>query len=379
MLDDLKEHVNKALRAFEEEHPDPQLLVIGATGTGKSSLVNRLFNQRLQAVNRVESTTREFASHSFDVNGTRVKITDSPGYGEVDHDQEYADNVVKASANAHAIILVLKADEKGYQRDLDIVRAVSTHADCPKDKAILIAVNQIDKLPPVREWDPPYAVDAVDTGGDSAKLQHIRAKLSLIREQFSEVLQDRHHEVIPVMLEPDEGKVFGIRGLREALFEALPSVAQVKFALASRVADQASEEFFVRLEQAADRLILKAATAAAGTVLVNPVPASDFMVLAPIQVGLVIQLGSLYGHPVDKTSAPQVLGALGGGVLARSVFQQVISFLPGAKNVLGPPYAAAATHGIGVVAKRYFRSGTLPNEEELRVHVETQLYLRLEA
>ena len=379
MMAELGEHVNAALRAFEEEHPDPQLLVIGATGTGKSSLVNRLFNQRLQAVNRVESTTREFATHTFDVNGTRVSITDSPGYGEVDHDEEYAANVVRASANAHAIVLVLKADEKGYQRDLDIVRAVSAHPDCPRDKAVIIALNQIDKLPPVRDWAPPYDLGKGSESTDSLKLRHMREKVALVEEQFAGVLQGRHHEVIPVMLEPAEGPTFGVRRFREALFEALPAVAQVKYALASKVAEQASEEFVMRLDKAADAIILKAASAAAGGVLVNPIPLSDFLLLAPIQVGLVIKLGSLYGHPVDKSSAPEVLGALGGGVLARSLFQQVISLLPGAKNVLGPPYAAAATHGIGSVAKRYFKSGSLPSEEELRVQVETQLYHRLEA
>ena len=45
---------------------------------------------------------------------------------------------------------------------------------------------------------------------------------------------------------------------------------------------------------------------------------------------------------------------------------------PGVKQLLGAPYAAAATHGMGVAAKAYFRDGVPPDPGQLRRIVEDE-------
>jgi predicted GTPase len=373
MKEKLKEVIAEALREFDAKYPDPQFLILGATGTGKSSLINRIFGKRLQAVNRVASTTRDFHRNTFDANGTTVVITDSPGYGEVGYNEQYARNVVIEASDAHAIVLVLKGDEKGYQRDIDILEQVFSDPACPADMPLLIAVNQVDKLYPVREWSPPYDVNSPSSDSDSQKLRNMREKLQLVRQQFEGILGPRPHFILPVMAEPEEGETFGVREVKEALFDVLPEAAKVKYARAAAVANDASDEFLNKLDREVNKVIKVAAAAAAGAVLVNPVPASDFMVLAPIQTGMIVKMGALYGRSLDPTSALEVLMALGAGVAARSIFQQVISFFPGVKNVIGPPYAAAATHGMGVAAKAYFTEGSVPSVEAMKEQIEAEL------
>ena len=78
---------------------------------------------------------------------------------------------------------------------------------------------------------------------------------------------------------------------------------------------------------------------------------------------MVIKIGALYGKTLDVASVKETFATLGAGFAARTLFQGIISLLPVAKNFLGPPYAAAATHGIGVAAKAYFKGGRATPEQ----------------
>ena len=84
---------------------------------------------------------------------------------------------------------------------------------------------------------------------------------------------------------------------------------------------------------------------------------------------MIIKLGAIYGKTIDRNSAIEVITTLGAGFVARTVFQGVISLIPGAKNFLGPPVAAAATYGIGRLAKAYFKGQGVPSSEELRARL----------
>ena len=81
---------------------------------------------------------------------------------------------------------------------------------------------------------------------------------------------------------------------------------------------------------------------------------------------MVVEIGAVYGNTVDASAAKETMLTLGAGFAARTVFQGIISLLPGIKNVLGPPYAAAATYALGAAAKQYFVSGQTPTESMIR-------------
>lgn len=375
-----QEVVDEAVRKFNEEQKDPHFLVLGATGVGKSSLINRVFRADLHAVNDIKSTTRSFSTHKYKAAGNNtILITDSPGYGEVGHDEDYSAQVVTESRRAHSMILVLKADEKGYQRDIDILTSVFRNPEFDQHQSLVIALNQIDKLPPIREWTPPYQLHRPVSSEDTEKIRNMKQKIALVAEQFGSINGRRAApEICATMSEPREGEIFGIQVFRERLFDALPKIAKLKYARASRVAENASKELMDKLDLYANRIIGSNVTAAAAAVALNPLPVSDWVVLAPLQVAMIVELGAVYGKTIDAQSAKETLLALGAGFAARTIFQGIISLFPGVKNIIGPPYAAAATHGMGVAAKTYFKSGKTPTKDVIERAVNEEFNRRKE-
>ena len=373
MTEKIQQIIEEAVRRFEEEQEDPRLLILGATGVGKSSLINAIFGEKLREVKTIVSTTREFATHEYEIEGTKILITDSPGYGEVGYDEQYSKKVVTEAENCHAVTLVLKADVKHYKKDLQIIGSASKDSDFSLEKPLLIALNQIDKIKPSREWNPPYEWETPPRDDDAEKVRNIKEKVALVKEQFKTVIRKREIIVIPTMSDEEEGSLFGIDRFIFELQQILPETSRYRFARMAKLAEKASREVLERLDKQADKIIGGTAASAAGLVAVNPVPASDIAVLAPLQIGMIIKLGAIYGKTIDRNSALEVITTLGTGLAARTVFQGIISLLPIGKNVLGPPYAAAATYGMGKAAKAYFKGQGVPSLEEVKSEIEREL------
>ncbi len=380
MDDKIKQIIKEAVQRFDNTQEDPRLLILGATGVGKSSLINAIFGEKLREVNTIRSTTREFTTHEYEMAGTTLQITDSPGYGEIGHDEEYSASVVREARTHHAVTLVLKADEKGYERDRRIIGKAGRDPDFSLEKPLLIALNHIDKIKPSREWSPPYEWDSPPAADDTAKTRNIKEKVSLVKEQFKTVVGNRALDVIPTMADEDEEAIFGVDRFKLCLFEILSEAAKYRFARTAKLAEKASREVLEQLDRTADTVIKTAAALAALKVRINPVPVSDIAFLAPLQIPMIIKLGAIYGKTIDRNSAPEVISALGpdpaGHVPVRTIFQIVISLIPGVENVLRPSHAATAIYGLGKAAKAYFKGQGVPSPEELKGEIEIELLMQ---
>jgi predicted GTPase len=128
------------------------ILIIGRTSAGKSSLINTLFQSELAAVDVLPSTDKIKTYHWQTESGEILNLCDTPGYEQVKRD-DLRDLVIDYATKADLLLLVTPALDPALQMDVDFLQDIKAEvADLP----IITIVTQVDKLRPIREWQPPY-------------------------------------------------------------------------------------------------------------------------------------------------------------------------------------------------------------------------------
>ena len=136
--------------AIVEQKP-VSLLLVGRTGAGKSSLINTLFQADTAAVDVLPSTDRIQEYQWRTQAGDQLILWDTPGYEQANR-TDLRDWVLEHSTQADLLLLLTPALDPALQMDVDFLRDLKAVSDLP---AIAI-VTQVDRLRPVREWQPPY-------------------------------------------------------------------------------------------------------------------------------------------------------------------------------------------------------------------------------
>jgi predicted GTPase len=193
------------------------LLLVGRTGAGKSSLVNTLFRRELAEVDVLPSTDR-VASYRWEApNQETLIIWDSPGYEQVDRTDLRAE-VLRQAAIADALILVAPALDPALESDITFLQDVIAQG---YELPIFVVVTQVDVLRPLREWDPPYSWRT----GDRLKEQNIRAAVAYRQEQMGTWA----NHVLPIVTASaaNQREAWGIDELATQLVEEIaPAKAQ---------------------------------------------------------------------------------------------------------------------------------------------------------
>jgi len=131
----------------------PRVGVLGKTGVGKSSLCNAIFGEEIAEVSDVEACTREPGEFLLSLDGkSQITLVDVPGVGESKkRDIEYAELYRRLLPKLDLVLWVLKADDRAYSTEevfyKDVVKPGLGGAP------FLIALNQVDKVEPFREWN----------------------------------------------------------------------------------------------------------------------------------------------------------------------------------------------------------------------------------
>ena len=146
---------------------DVNVLFLGKTGHGKSSLLNRLTGSDCFPSSDVEACTRDAASAEYDwpgQDGAHLSLVDMPGLGEsIARDDEYRRLYREHCRCAGAVVWVLAADRRDHAVDLDALEELFGIARPPH---LLFALNMVDRLPPLnrradtlspQQWQTLYA------------------------------------------------------------------------------------------------------------------------------------------------------------------------------------------------------------------------------
>lgn len=205
-----------------EEQSPLNLVVVGRTGAGKSSLINSLFLEELAQVDVLPST-QDLQSYrwALDLEGEALDaliLWDTPGYEQIRQPQ-LRKQVLDYCTTADLVLLVTPALDPALQMDLDFLQDLQTQNP---NVPVITIVTQVDRLRPVREWQPPYHWET----GNRPKEVHIRQAL----EYRSQTLAAFNTLVLPVVTyDPTTQRSdWGIDELSLALIEAISPLQQLK-------------------------------------------------------------------------------------------------------------------------------------------------------
>jgi uncharacterized protein len=148
----LREILTTAEPPAKIEQKPIDILLVGRTGAGKSSLINTLFDADLAVVDVLPSTDKMQNYHWQSPGGESLTLWDSPGYEQASR-EDLRSQVLEYAATADLLLLVTPALDPALQMDRDFLQELKrTVPDLP----VVTIVTQVDRVRPLREWAPPY-------------------------------------------------------------------------------------------------------------------------------------------------------------------------------------------------------------------------------
>ncbi|GEO01716.1 GTPase [Novosphingobium sediminis] len=338
--------VQSAVEKAFSERGFVNVLVIGKTGTGKSTLVNAVFNGRIAETGQGRPVTQRMKRYTKE--GSPVSIYDTKGLEVADY---------------KGILNDLRTKVREINRSDRPEEHIHVAWLCIAEGARRIEAAELELMKVLEDIDVPVVV-AITTAVSDQGFQ------AQVREAFHSA-----SNVVRVNSEPyvmDEAAVIPVKGLDvlvDVTMEVVPEGQKSALAAAQRV----------KVDHKVARSHSVVATAAALAMGAGgvPVPFSDAAAIVPVQVGMIASISAIFGLNVTTgfltTLVTSSLGSTTGTLAGRALVGSLLKLIPGAGSIVGgvvsASVAGALTTAFGEAYIAVLKQLTTENpDRELSAH-----------
>ena len=320
-----------ALDAVLEEHRQhvPVLWLMGKTGAGKSSVIQRLTGDSRAAIgNGFEPCTKTASHYDHPAEAPVLRFLDTRGLGEAGYDP--AEDLAMAQQGSHALLVLTRVDD-------------------PSQELIVHALQSL------KEQSEPLPVLHVHSALHTLEHEALTRAISHNAQNIEQAIGRKVPSVQIDFTHPDDGfddPDVGLDDLRTAIVDMVPELAR---ALAGRRSDSQEESLFLSVRR---EILGYAGASAAADIL----PAVGLVAVPTVQGKMLHTLAGRYDVSWDKRAATQFIAAMGTSFLYRYLIslgtRQLAKFIPVYGQSAGAAAAAsisfASTYALGRAACLYF-------------------------
>lgn len=333
---DAQEIAKKIMESVQKEYSELKklnVMILGKTGVGKSTLINNMFNEKLADVGVGRPITQKIREKTKD--DYPLAIYDTPGLelsGE-NSVKELLDDVVE---------VVDKCVRSG-----DINKAIHCIWYCISTPSHRIEQGEIDFLKDFLKKTSNYSLPVIVVLTQSySKSDATTLKKEIEKENLPIA------SIVPILAENfqlDEFtvKAYGLEQLSDIMHSVLPEGVRKTFVSVQKAN--------MELKKAKAQAVVASSAAAAAATGAVPIPFADAAVLVPEQIAMLAGITAVFGLPAEKRTIVPIIsatiGTMGTTVIGRTIASSLLKLIPGAGSAVGgvisATTAAALTTALG--------------------------------
>ena len=306
--------VKTAWDAAEKKMGRTNILIVGKTGVGKSTLINSVFHDNLATTGQGKRVTDDIDEKFKD--GIPVSIFDTRGL-EV---KEYKETLKQIKEFVH--------NKKTSETDEN--KQIHAAWVCIMEDSRRVEDAEIELVKMLSEEDIPVIGVITKARVDDG----FQAKVKELLPQVRNVIRVRALEE-----KFDEGNILpqmNLDKLVELTNEVLPEGRRNAFIIKQKIERSQG--------------IIAASAAAAAAACAVPIPFADSAMLVPIEIGMLAGISKVFGLKLSKgflgTLVASMLGTSAATVAGKTIFTNIMKCIPGAGSVIGGAVSAATSSAL---------------------------------
>ncbi|MBY8174311.1 GTP-binding DUF697 domain-containing protein [Vibrio fluvialis] len=316
----IEDLISEAIQKATTERGHINILIAGRSGVGKSTLINSVFQSKMAETGQgkpVTQNTREISKEGipltiFDTRGLEMKEF-SNTIEELE--KTISQRCTDKDSNRHIHVAWLCIQEDGRRVE---EAEVNLHNMLSKHVPLITVITKARS-------DGGFKNDVLGLLPESRNVMRVRA----IEEEFDEGFK------LPPM---------GLNELIEITSEVIPE--------GKRRALAASQKANLKYKKDQAHKVVAGAATASAAAGASPIPMSDVAILAPIQIGMIAGITSVFGMELSKgtlsTLVSSAIGVTGVSFAGRAIVSNILKLFPGIGSIAGGAISAATASALTV-------------------------------